>query len=493
MNILMVYPRYPDTFWSFRYALKFVSKKSVFPPLGLLTVASLLPKGWNKKVVDLNVRNLKDEDILWADYVFVSAMMVQEKSAKEIIDRVKILGKTVVAGGPAFTTGFDRFENVDYFVLNEAEITLPLFLKDLEEGNLKKIYTSTERPDITKTPIPSWNLINFKDYLTMPVQYSRGCPYNCEFCDIIIMNGRIPRTKTKEQMINEFQILYDLGWRDSVFVVDDNFIGNKENVKKLLPYLVRWQKKHKYPFKLFTEASVNLSDDKELMKLMSMANFNKVFLGIETPNPESLRECDKMLNVNKDLVESVKTIQRNGMQVMGGFIVGFDNDNETIFDSQIKFIQQIGVATAMVGLLTAMPQTRLWHRLKKEGRLVKRSTGENTDGSLNFIPKMGKEKLINGYKQIIKTIYNNKNYYKRVWTFIKNYKPTVKSKIRIADIGSFLKSIWFIGILSKARFYYWKLLIKTGIIKPKAFSIAVELAIEGSHYEKVARRVLSVN
>ncbi|MDD5253667.1 MAG: B12-binding domain-containing radical SAM protein [Candidatus Nanoarchaeia archaeon] len=492
MNILMVYPWYPDTFWSFRYALKFVSKKAVFPPLGLLTVASLLPKRWNKRVIDLNVRSLKDEDILWADYVFISAMMVQEKSAKEVINRVKSFNKKIVAGGPAFTTSPEIFKDVDYFVLNEAEITLPLFLKDLENGTLKKTYISEERPDITKTPVPSWNLINFKDYLTMPIQYSRGCPYNCEFCDIIILNGRIPRTKTPEQIINEFQILYDLGWRDSIFVVDDNFIGNKENVKKLLPYLGRWQRKHNYPFKLFTEASVNLADDQELMRLMSLANFNKVFLGIETPNMESLRECDKMLNVNKDLGESVRKIQRNGMQVMGGFIVGFDNDNESIFDSQIRFIQQIGVATAMVGLLTAMPQTRLWHRLKKEGRLTKMTTGENTDGSLNFIPKMGKEKLINGYKQIIKTIYSNKNYYKRVWTFIKNYKPTVKSKVRLCDVRSFLKSIWFIGIFSKARFYYWNLLIKTGIRRPKAFSIAVELAIEGSHYEKVARRVLLV-
>lgn len=491
MNILMIYPKYPNTFWSFKHVLKFVSKKAAFPPLGLLTVASMLPKEWNKKLIDLNVKNLEDKDILWADFVFISAMIIQEESAREVINRCNSLNKKIVAGGPAFTTGFERFKEVDYFVLNEAEITLPLFLKDLKEGKLKKIYTSTERPDITKTPIPSWNLINFKDYATMPIQYSRGCPYNCEFCDIIIMNGRIPRVKNEKQILNEFQTLYNLGWRDSVFIVDDNFIGNKEKVKKLLPYIIRWQKEHRYPFKLFTEASVNLADDEELMELMSLANFDKVFLGIESPDIDSLKECNKTLNVNTNLGEAVRKIQRNGMQVMGGFIVGFDNDNETIFDSQIKFIQKVGVVTAMVGVLVALPQTRLWNRLRKEKRLVKVSSGENTDGTLNFIPKMNSKKLIEGYKKIIGTIYHPKNYYKRIEVFIKNYKHTARSRVKLGDLISFLKSVWFIGILSKARLFYWKLLIKAGITKPLAFSTAIGMAVECSHYEKVSRKILN--
>ncbi|MCX6747015.1 MAG: DUF4070 domain-containing protein [Candidatus Pacearchaeota archaeon] len=493
MNILMIYPKYPDTFWSFRHVLKFISKKATFPPLGLLTVASMLPKEWNKKLVDLNVRSLEDKEILWADFVFISAMIIQEESAKEVINRCKSFNKKIVVGGPAFTTGFERFKDVDYFVLNEAEITLPLFLKDLQKGKLKKIYFSTKRPDITKTPIPSWNLINFKDYATMPIQYSRGCPYNCEFCDIIIMNGRIPRVKNEEQMLNEFQILYDLGWRDSVFIVDDNFIGNKEGVKRLLPHIIKWQKEHKYPFKLFTEASVNLADDEELMGLMSLANFDKVFLGIESPDVDSLKECNKILNVNTNLGEAVRKIQRKGMQVMGGFIVGFDNDNEKIFDSQIKFIQKVGIVTAMVGLLVALPQTRLWNRLRKEKRLVKISSGENTDGTLNFIPKMDKEKLIGGYKKIIGTIYHPKNYYKRIEVFTKNYKQTAKGKIKFENLISFLKSVWFIGILSKARLFYWKLLIRTGITKPSAFPTVIEMAVEGAHYEKVSKRILSSN
>ncbi len=388
INALLIYPKYPDTFWSFKHTLKFISKKAAFPPLGLLTVASILPKEWDKRLIDVNVKKLKDEEIAWADIILISAMIVQEESAKEIIKRCKVLGKIVVVGGPAFTAQPEKFLGVDHFVLNEAEITLPLFLKDLEEGKAKKIYTSIKRPDITKTPIPKWSLINFRDYATMAVQYSRGCPFNCEFCDIIIMNGRIPRTKTPEQIINELQSLYTAGWRGSIFVVDDNFIGNKTNVKQMLPLLITWQKEHKYPFQFLTEASLNLADDEKLMQLMSKANFNKVFLGIESPSVNSLKECGKMQNTERNLADSVKIIHKNGLQVMGGFIVGFDNDTEKIFESQIKFIQEVGIVTAMVGLLNALPQTRLWCRLKGEGRLLKDTSGENTDGSINFIPQM---------------------------------------------------------------------------------------------------------
>ena len=492
MNILLVYPKYPDTFWSFKHVLKFVSKKAAFPPLGLLTISAMLPEEWNKKLIDINVAEIKDEHIAWADMIFISAMLVQSNSTQEIIKRCKAQGKIVVAGGPAFTTQHEKFKGVDHFVLNEAEVTLPLFLKDLDEGTLKKIYTSTQRPDITKTPVPLWSLINFNDYATMAVQYSRGCPFNCEFCDIIVMNGRIPRTKTPEQMINELQLIYDAGWRGSLFIVDDNFIGNKANVKEMLSLLIKWQKEHKYPFKMLTEASVNLAEDKELMDMMSAANFNKVFLGIETPDTGSLKECGKMQNIIMDPVEAVKIIHQNGMQVMGGFIVGFDSDTESIFEAQIKFIQKIGVVTAMVGLLNVLPQTRLWHRLKAEGRVLSDSTGENTDGNINFLPKMGKEKLSEGYNKILSAIYSPKNYYKRINTFIRNYKPTVKSRISKEDIVAFVKSVWEIGILSKTKWLYWKLIIKTSFKKIKALPPAVELAIYRQHFEKVTKRILHV-
>lgn len=490
MNVLIVYPKYPDTFWSFKHALDFISKKATFPPLGLLTVASMLPEQWNKRLIDLNVKELTDKQIRWADMVLISAMIVQEEDAQKIITRCKNFDKKVVAGGPLFTTQHEKFPEVDHFVLNEAEVTLPLFLEDLENNNLQKIYTSKERPDITKTPIPMWSLIDMKDYSTMAIQYSRGCPFNCEFCDIVIMNGRVPRTKTPEQLINEFQALYDAGWRKSVFIVDDNFIGNKTKVKEMLSQLIRWQKKHRYPFRFFTEASTNLADDKELMKMMSAANFYKVFVGIETPNVESLKECGKMQNVSRNLEEAVRIIQGNGMQVMGGFIVGFDNDLPSIFESQIRFIQKTGVVTAMVGVLTALPQTRLWHRLKAEGRLVKDTTGGNTDGDINFIPRMNKEDLFSGYKKILANLYSPKQYYQRVHTFIDNYKPTVKARLSKEEFFAFLKSIWKIGILSKRRKYYWKLFLKTMFKKRKAFATAIELSICQLHFEIITKKIL---
>jgi len=489
MNILLIYPQYPDTFWSFKHSLGFIAKKAAFPPLGLLTVAAMLPAGWRKKLVDLNVEPLTDEQLAWADMVLVSAMIVQKDSARQIIRRCKAHGKKVVAGGPVFTTQHEQFTDVDHFVLNEAEITLPLFLSDLAAGRPKPLYTSEERPDITQTPIPLWSLIDNKNYATMAIQYSRGCPFNCEFCDIIIMNGRIPRVKSPAQMQREFQALFAAGWRKSLFIVDDNFIGNTPEVKQLLPPLIAWQRAHRFPFTLLTEVGANLARDEELLQLMSAANFFKVFLGLETPNHDSLLECGKKQNTVGSLAEVVDTIHRHGMQVMGGFIVGFDHDPENIFDLQVRFIQQIGVVTAMVGILTALPQTRLWHRLKAEGRLLSDATGENTDGRLNFKPIMEREKLIAGYQQLLTTLYAPKNYYKRINTFLKNYKPTARTRVTREDLLAFMRATWRLGIVSKTRFRYWKLIVKTFFVKRKALPIAVELAIHGFHFEKILERI----
>ncbi|MGB2884762.1 MAG: radical SAM protein, partial [Dehalococcoidia bacterium] len=363
MKVLLVYPRYPDTFWSFRHALRIAGKKANFPPLGLLTVAAMLPQEWDKKLVDMNVIPLSDKDIRWADYVFISAMVVQRDSVREVIGRCKAFGTKIVAGGPLFFSEYEYFEEVDHLVLGEAEVTLPPFLEDLEKGYAKHIYTSKERPDITKTPLPLWSLLDMKKYSSTSIQYSRGCPYNCEFCDIIILNGNVPRTKSKEQTIAELDALYNRGWRDSIFVVDDNFIGNKRKLKKeILPAIIEWQKERKYPSPLFTEASINLADDEELMKLMVEAGFDMVFIGIETTNEESLAECSKNQNRGRDLVASVKKLQNHGFQVQGGFILGFDSDPVSIFKSQINFIQKSGIVTAMVGLLNAPPGTRLYER-----------------------------------------------------------------------------------------------------------------------------------
>ncbi|MCM0753759.1 B12-binding domain-containing radical SAM protein [Desulfovibrio aminophilus] len=489
MNILLINPKYPETFWSFKHVLRFISKKAAFPPLGLLTVAAILPGGWQKKLVDLNVEPLTDATLDWADVVFVGAMLVQKESAQEAIDRAKAAGKRVVAGGPAFTAASELFTGVDHFVLNEGEITLPMFVRDFLAGTPQPRYTSNEKPDIAKTPAPLWQLIRMKNYATMSVQFSRGCPFNCEFCDIIVMNGRVPRTKSPSQMLGELESLRKAGWRGSVFIVDDNFIGNKDKVKAFLRELITWQKAHKYPFTFFTEASLNLAQDEELMRLMSAANFHKVFLGIETPSLDSLKECSKHQNTTLDLAKAVNAIQSNGMQVMAGFIVGFDSDTERIFETQMQFIQRIGVVTAMVGMLAALPGTRLWHRLQAEDRLLGETSGENTDGSLNFIPKMGVDTLVKGYKDLVNSLYAPKEYYARVNTFLKHYRPTAFSRVTWSETVALFRSFWTIGLRSRAKALYWKLILKTLFTKFKAFPTAVEMAICGLHFEKCARRM----
>jgi radical SAM superfamily enzyme YgiQ (UPF0313 family) len=495
LNILLVYPRYPDTFWSFRHALKFIFKKATFPPLGLLTVAAMLPEEWGKKLVDMNTTTLTDKDLKWADYVFMSAMVAQQNSAREVIDRCKKLGTKIVAGGPFFSPGYEDsgfFDDIDHLIFGEAEDILSLFLEDLEKGCAKHIYKSEEWPDIRETPVPLWSLINKRKYQMMSIQYSRGCPFNCEFCDIIILNGHIPRTKDKSQVIVELDALYDMGWRGSVFFVDDNFIGNKRKLKsEILPAIIKWMEEKKRPFTFFTEASINLADDEELMRLMSAAGFNMVFVGIESPNEESLVECNKLPNKNRDLLASVKKMQRYGLQVQGGFIVGFDSDPLSIFKSQIDFIQKSGIVTAMVGVLMAPPETRLYKRLKKENRLLVGGTGDNTDGSTNFIPKMGRETLARGYKHVVDTIYAPKQYYERIRTFLKEYKPRNKWKLKISllYIAGWLRSIWVLGVKEKGRIHYWKLFVWILLKKPKTFPLSMTLAVEGFHFRKVAEKV----
>ena len=497
MKILFVYPQYPDAFWSFKYALRFISKKAAFPPLGLLTVAAMLPEEWQKKLVDMNITTLTDEDIKWADYVFISAMIVQQKSVKEVIAQCGELHTKIVAGGPLFTTGYEQFNlgDVDHLVLGEAEDTLPLFLEDLQKGCAQHIYESSEHPEITKTPVPLWELVDMGKYASMNVQYSRGCPFNCEFCDIVILNGHRPRTKDKSQLIAEFEALYGQGWRSSVFIVDDNFIGNKRKLKEeTLPAMVEWSQKRKYPFRFFTEASINLADDEELMQLMTKAGFDTVFVGIETTNEESLVECSKFQNVNRDLVASVKKMQNYGLEVQGGFIVGFDSDPVSIFKSQINFIQKSGIVTAMVGLLNAPPGTRLYHRLKKENRLLPYGSGDNTDGTMNFIPKMNQETLITGYKNVVKTIYSAKPYYERIKTFLEEYKPqkprkAAEGKIHFYEIKALIKSMWVLGVKEKGRRHYWGLFSSTLLRKPRLFPLFVTLTVYGFHFRKVAEKI----
>ncbi len=486
MNILLIYPEFPDTFWSFKHALKFIRKKAALPPLGLLTLAAMLPKGWSKRLVDVNVKRLSEKDLAWADYAFISAMVVQRESARKTIAQCKAAGLKVIAGGPLFTSENENFEDVDHFVLNEAEITLPLFLADLEMGRARHIYETTEFCDIRETPAPMWELADLKRYASMSVQFSRGCPFNCEFCNVTALFGRRPRIKTAEQIIVELDGLYDLGWRGQIFFVDDNFIGNREYLKtQLLPALVEWQKDKKgVPF--YTEASVNLADDEALMEMMVEAGFDAVFIGIETPDKECLAECNKKQNRNRDLMESVKRIQRSGLQVQGGFIVGFDNDTQSIFERQIDFIQHSGIVTAMVGLLQAPAGTKLYERLKREGRLLGHMSGDNVDGTTNIIPRMDLEVLHSGYRNIMCHIYSPKHYYSRIRTFLREYKaPKVEISLDFQRFMAFFRSNIHLGILGKGRFQYWRLLLWTLFRRPALFPLAVTLAIHGHHFRKI--------
>jgi radical SAM superfamily enzyme YgiQ (UPF0313 family) len=486
MNILMVYPKFPDTFWSFSHALRFIGKKAAFPPLSLLTIAALLPESFQKRLVDMNVEALTNSDLKWADMVFVSAMAVQRKSCADIISRCKEMKRKLGAGGPLFTAEPEAFEHVDHLVLGEAEGSLPAFLADLENGCPKKTYRSDGYPDIRKTPIPSWGLLRTGRYASLSIQYSRGCPFNCDFCNITTLFGSRPRTKKPEQIVAELDAIYRTGWRGNIFFVDDNFIGNKSTLKRqLLPALIKWRKGKKGCV-FFTEASINLADDPQLMTMMRDAGFDSVFIGIESPDEDSLEECCKTHNKNRDLLEDVKKIHRSGIQVMGGFIVGFDNDTPSIFQRQIDFIQKSSIVSAMVGMLQAPPGTRLFDRLLKEKRVRSEFSGDNVDGGTNIIPSMGLEQLAAGYRAIMQQIYSPGKYYQRVRNVIRELKtPCAKIPTDWSRFKAFFRAGLRLGVLGKERFQYWRLMMWTLMRRPRLLPLAVTLAIYWYHFRKI--------
>jgi radical SAM superfamily enzyme YgiQ (UPF0313 family) len=493
-KVLLVYPRMPPTYWSFRYAMPFIGKKAAFPPLGLLTVAALLPEDFEVSLVDMNVRRLTDSDLEWADIVFTSSMIVQRDSLDKVIGLSKKHGKKVVAGGPYPTSMNANIPGVDHFVLNEAETTLPRFLEDYLRGEAKPIYLDTTKPDIALTPAPRLDLIRFGDYANMALQYSRGCPYSCEFCDIIEMFGRVPRTKTPDQFVGEMDQLYLSGWRGALFVVDDNFIGSRRDVKQLLRQMAAWQREREYPFPLFTEATVNLAQDEELMDLMRDAGFNMVFLGIETPVEESLVETHKHQNLRFDMLEAVRRIQRKGMEVSGGFVLGFDSDPPDIFERQVRFIRDAGIPTAMVGLLTALPNTQLYKRLQAEGRLTEDSGGNNTfDFKMNFVPRMDTRELLAGYKRLLSELYSPESYFQRCLQLLRNLKThrTSRRRIKRTELRAFLRSL-LVQTFSSYGWSYWKFLIRAFFMKPNLTTETVTMAVKGHHFFKMTRRVLEV-
>jgi len=494
MNILLVYPENPVTFWSFKHALKFINKKANLPPLGILTVAAMLPKEWNLKLVDMNTRSLRNRDVLWADFVFISAMNIQKESARKVIDQCKGLGIKTVGGGPLFTCDPESFGDVDHLLLHEGEICIPQFIDDLRNGTPKHKYDWKEYIPLTNTPIPAWNLVNMKKYEMLSIQYSRGCPFNCEFCNVVTLFGHKPRTKSVEQTIGELNAIYNLGWRGSIFFVDDNFIGNKQKLKnEILPQIMSWMRERNYPFDFFTEASINIADDEELMDLMAEAGFDTVFLGIETVDEDCLAECNKTQNTKRDLIENVKRIQSHGLQVQGGFILGFDNDKASIFSNMTNFIQNSGIVTAMVGLLTALRGTKLFERLKKEDRLLDDFSASNTD--VNFVTKMPLPDLLNGYRNVVSSIYSPRNYYKRVTLFLENFRPKNlrRSKLTVTYVGAFFKACFLLGIICGGRWAFWKLLGWSMLKDWQTFVLAVKFAVYGYHFRKcLAETTISV-
>ncbi len=491
MKVLLINPKVPNTFWSLKHALNFISKKALLPPLGLLTVAAMLPESFEKKLVDMNTTRLRDKHLKWADIVFLTGMVVQKNSVDHVIDRCKKLNVKIAAGGPLFTAFPEAYLKIDHLILKEAEVTLPHFLKDLEKGCPDRLYTTREKPDLKETPIAQWDLINMKKYALMGIQFSRGCPFNCDFCDVTRLFGHVLRTKARDQVIAELESLYTAGWRGEVFFVDDNFIGKKAILKKeLLPAMIEWMDQRDRPFCFNTQASINLADDDELMRLMVRAGFACVFIGVESPNESSLTECHKVQNTGRDIVAAIKKIQQFGLQVQAGFIVGFDSDKPGVFDRMIDLIQESGIVTAMVGLLNAPRGTNLYKKLMSENRLTQLPTGDNMDCTMNFIPRMDMNKLLDGYQKVLHTIYSQKYYCQRIKTFLENYnlRDVRLPDVRYSGIKAFFKSMWRIGLIEKGKLHYWKLILWS-LRKPRRLPLAVRFSIYGFHFRKVLKTI----
>ncbi|MEJ2661116.1 MAG: B12-binding domain-containing radical SAM protein [Desulfobacteraceae bacterium] len=493
---LLVYPEVPkNTYWSFSHTLKFINKKSAMPPLGLITVAALFPDGYDLKLVDMNVERLTEGHLRWADTVFISAMIVQKESFEKVVALCNRHGTPVVAGGPYATSCYPDITGVDHFVLGEAEPVFADFLSDYARGRAEKVYRCSKRPDLSQSVLPRFDLLKLKSYANMCVQYSRGCPFKCEFCDIWPVYGNKARVKPAEMTIAELQTLYDHGWRGPIFIVDDNFIGNQRKVKsQLLPALMDWQQANGRPFQLFTEASINMAEDPELLTAMNAAGFNEVFIGIETPKKESLEEAGKNQNLKVDMLEAVRTIQRYGMEVNAGFILGFDHDTHEIFKDQAAFIQQAGIPKAMVGLLTALPGTRLYQRLQAEGRILNLASGNNTHlMGTNFMTKMDTSQLIAGYQKLLEQLYGRrlKTYFQRCNLLLDTIceRADFSRKIGVQEIAVLFKSL-IQQSLGPYGLRYIRFVSRNLLKNRHLFPEVVRLALQGHHFYMITRQAL---
>jgi radical SAM superfamily enzyme YgiQ (UPF0313 family) len=498
IKALMVWPRFPSSFWGFQgMTSDLIPEKTLMPPLGLITVAALCPKEWTIRLIDRAFDDLLDADILWADLVMVSGMHVQKDDIQEILGRARALGKRTMIGGPYASSQPELLLSLaDHVVVGEPDEVFQQIATDLETGAARRLYTIREKPDVHRTSVPRFELLKIESYASMSIQFSRGCPFQCEFCDIITLYGRKPRTKSPSQTLGELEVLFDLGWRKPVFIVDDNFIGNHKLALALVQELTQWQQTHDYPFVFYTEASIDLAQRPVLLEAMVRANFFFVFIGIESPSQESLREAKKFQNLRQDPLDCIRFIQGRGLWVTGGFIIGFDSDTEDIFERQIEFIERAAIPWAMAGFLQAPPTTALYDRMLKEGRLIEQSAETSNFEPPNFRTVLPLPVLLDGVRRTLLSIYSASSFYDRAFRSLLQWESgkyqrspryPVSYKVRVI-----LRSLWHQGIRSSYRKAYWKFLwqlLCRWCFRPQKLWLGFTVLLSGHHFVRYALEV----
>jgi len=507
MKALLLYPEFSALgFWNYKAVCRLVGAKYPASPLGMITLAALLPVEWELRLLDLNTATLDDADIDWADLVFIGGMLPQQPRFLRLIERVHSRGKKVVAGGPDPTSQPEVYRSADYLVLGEAECSLPPFLADLARGARGGSYVSAEKPDVTKTPVPRFDLLELKNYLMIGVQFSRGCPFNCEFCDIIELYGRTPRTKTPQQIVTELDTLYRLGHRGHVDFVDDNFIGHKVKAKEILRAVKDWSHDHGHPFFFSTEASINLADDDELLGLMQDLDFRYVFVGIESADNAVLRSMHKQPNLQRNIVEDLHRIYRHGIVVNGGFILGFDGETSDSARKLLEVIERGRIVMPMIGLLFALPNTQLTRRLREEHRLLE-DTGrlsaarestevDQTTSGLNFIPQRPGAEILGDFLHVLKAAYSARNYFDRCLSLSQTlrihyrFKPVWRQRVRYGT--AFLHIVVKLGLRPSTAYYFWRNLLAVLFTRVSALETVVNLMAMYLHFSRQTEFVSGV-
>ena len=462
LNALMVWPRFPPSFWGFEGMLEVIPEKSIMPPLSLITVAALCPATWHIRLIDRAFEELRDEDLLWADLVMVSAMHAQRADARVVLSRARSLGRRTFIGGPWASSEPEAvLSEADHVLVGEAEDVFADIAAALERGAAQRLYRVDAKPDMTRSPAPRYDLLRMDEYTSMPVQFSRGCPFQCDFCSIITMYGRRPRVKTPAQLLGELDTLRRLGWRKQVFIVDDNFVGDHLQALLSVRDLTAWQKRHGSPFSFYAQVSIDLAERTELLAAMAEANFLYVFIGIETPSAEGLKECHKFQNLRGDSFSQIQRIQQSGLWVLGGFIVGFDSDDETIFERQREFIDRTAIAWAMTGFLQATPTTPLFERLKREDRLLEDSHATNFSPP-NFRATLPLPVLLQGLGHLLVGLYQPEPFFQRAFRSLESWRPGATQRPPREPLGYRLRvlfgSMWRQGVRSNYRRHYWRFL-----------------------------------